>query len=216
MANSAPFERLWDVYEDWFDQHENAYLSELLAVRSLVPVSGRGLEVGVGTGRFAAPLGIPVGVDPARAMLRVAAGRGVTAVQGTAEQLPFGPATFDHVLTVTTICFVDSAAALLAEAHRVLKPAGTLVVGFIDRDSPLGRQYVQHQAESDFYRAATFYSSAEVGDLMVEAGFRIERWAQTLAGAVEPMPAIEPVRPGRGAGAFVVVAASKPTKLATA
>ena len=120
-------------------------------------------------------------------------------MQGTAEQLPFGPATFDHVLTVTTICFVESAAGLLAEAHRVLKPAGTLVVGFIDRDSPLGRQYVEHQAASDFYRDATFYSSAMVGDLMVKAGFRIERWAQTIAGPVEPMPAIEPVRPGRGA-----------------
>lgn len=208
MANIAPFERLWDVYEDWFDEHVNAYLSELLAVRSLVPLFGRGLEVGVGTGRFAAPLGIGAGVDPSPAMLRVAAARGVLGVQATAEQLPFGPATFDHVLTVTTICFVDSPVGLLTEALRVLKPGGTLVVGFIDRDSPLGQQYVAHQAESDFYRDARFYSATDVETLVGEAGFRIEQWAQTLVGPVDPMAAIQPTRPGRGEGAFVVVAAT--------
>lgn len=44
-------------YDDWFERHRAAYLSELLAVRALLPWEGRGLEVGVGTGRFAGPWG---------------------------------------------------------------------------------------------------------------------------------------------------------------
>jgi hypothetical protein len=50
-------------YEAWFSRHEAAF-SELLAVRALLPWEGKGLEIGVGTGRFSAPLGVEVGVDP--------------------------------------------------------------------------------------------------------------------------------------------------------
>ena len=49
-------------YEKWFATHAAAYYSELLAIRALLPCGGDGLEVGVGTGRFAAPLGVRVGV----------------------------------------------------------------------------------------------------------------------------------------------------------
>ena len=44
--------------EAWFSRHEAASLSELLAVRALLPWEVRGLEIGVGTGRFAAPLAL--------------------------------------------------------------------------------------------------------------------------------------------------------------
>jgi ubiquinone/menaquinone biosynthesis C-methylase UbiE len=161
----------------------------------------------VGSGRFAAPLGIEVGVDPSPAMLRLALGRGIQAVQGTAEALPFADDSFDHALVVTTICFVDSPAAMLAEAHRVLRPGGTLVIGFVDRESALGRDYLAHQAESVFYREARFVSADEVAQLLPAAGFSIVAWAQTLFRPLAETVDIEPVRPGRGAGAFVVTAA---------
>ena len=54
-------------YEAWFTRNPAAYHSELLAVRALLPWQGLGLEIGAGTGRFAAPLGVTVGVDPSRA-----------------------------------------------------------------------------------------------------------------------------------------------------
>ncbi len=46
--------------------------AELAAVESLWPATGQGLEIGVGTGRFAVPLGIKIGVEPARAMAEIA------------------------------------------------------------------------------------------------------------------------------------------------
>jgi SAM-dependent methyltransferase len=211
MDRTAPFEAHHQRYEIWFQKHPAAYMSELLALRPFVPYEGHGLEIGVGSGRFGGPLGIKIGLDPSPAMLAYAAARGIAVVAGTAENLPFKDQTFDHALVVTTICFVDSAAEMLAEAHRVLKPGGRLVIGFIDRQSAIGRDYLAHQAESVFYREATFYSAEEVNRLLLTAGFAIDAWAQTLA---HPLPAtreLEALRPGRGQCAFVVVSASRRT-----
>jgi SAM-dependent methyltransferase len=209
MPRIGAFEAHSPRYEAWFARHEAAYLSELLAVRAFLPWSGRGLEIGVGSARFAAPLGIQVGVDPSPAMLDLAAARGVEVVAGTAEHLPFPPASFDYALVVTTLCFVDSPAQILAEAHRVLRPNGLLVIGFIDRDSPLGRGYLAHQAESVFYREATFYSAGDVEQLLGEAGFTIRAWGQTLSRSLAETREIEPLQPGRGRCSFVVVSACK-------
>lgn len=209
MAKSTPFEAHHQRYEAWFDKHEAAYISELLALRPLVPWEGRSLEIGVGSGRFAAPLGMEMGIDPSPAMLGYAADRGIKVIEGTGEDLPFAAGSFDHALVVTVICFADSPMKMLAEAHRVLKPEGRLVIGFIDRDSDLGQDYLAHQSESVFYREATFYGAGEVGLLLSETGFSIKAWGQTLAHSLAGVQEIEPLRAGSGQGAFVVVAATK-------
>jgi SAM-dependent methyltransferase len=203
----ASFAAHHERYDRWFDEHTPAYLSELLALRSIVPVQGRGLEIGVGTARFAAPLGVRFGVDPAVEMLTYAAGRGVSVAGGMAEALPFGDGVFDYALVVTTICFVD-APRMLDEARRVLRPGGALVIGFIDRTSTIGRHYETHREDSVFYRDATFYGASEVEEMLRGAGFTVRVWAQTLFGASPVMQEIDPVRPGVGQGAFVVVRAN--------
>ncbi|MBW8471313.1 MAG: class I SAM-dependent methyltransferase [Thiobacillus sp.] len=208
MPKDAPFEQHSARYEAWFDAHDETYVSELLALRIFVPLTGRGLEIGVGSGRFAAVLGIQVGLDPSPAMLALARARGIDVVRGIAEDLPFADDSFDHALVVTTLCFVDSPAAMLAGARRVLKPAGPLVIGFIDRNSAIGQAYDTHRAESVFYEDARFYSAGEVERLLVEAGFHVRGWAQTLTRPRADSREIEPAQPGHGAGAFVVVMAS--------
>lgn len=209
MPRIGPFEAHHQRYEAWFGKHAAAYISELLALRPFVPWQGRGIEIGVGSGRFAAPLGVQVGLDPSRAMLAYAMARGIEVVQGAAEALPFAAASFDHVLVVTTICFVDSPDEMLAEVHRILKPNGRLVIGFVDRDSALGQDYLAHQFENVFYREATFYSAAEVERLLKAGGFAITAWGQTLALPLAETRDIEPLRAGRGQCAFAVVAAAR-------
>jgi SAM-dependent methyltransferase len=206
----APFVHHHERYEHWFERHGAAYLSELVAVRALLPWAGRGLEIGVGSARFAAPLGVEFGIDPAPEMLAYARARGVRVARAVAEALPFAPATFDYALVVTTICFVNDAAAMLAEALRVLKPGGALVIGFIDRTSALGREYEAHREKNVFYRDARFYSGDEVERLLADAGFGAPVWAQTLSTPLAEIRAIEPLRDGRGQGSFVVVKAIRP------
>ncbi len=210
MPRTAPFELHHRRYDEWFVRHAAAYYSELLAVRALLPWRGRGLAIGVGTGRFAAPLGVQVGIDPAREMLAYATNRGISTVQAVAEALPFPASSFDYALSVTTICFVDDATAMLTEAYRVLKPGGELVIGFIDRSSDLGQHYLAHQAENVFYREATFYSAAEVERLLHDTGFSETVWVQTLSKPLDETHDIEPLHAGYGNGAFVVVKAHRP------
>jgi SAM-dependent methyltransferase len=209
MTRVAPFDAHWSRYEAWFQRHEAAYLSELLALRAFVLWSGLGVEIGVGSGRFAAPLGVQVGVDPSPRMLALAAARGIEVVEGVAEKLPFAPASFDHALVVTTICFVDSPERMLAEAYRVLNPGGSFVIGLIDRESLIGQDYLAHQAENIFYREATFYSAKDIERLLGQAGFAISAWGQTLSRPLAEIRDVEPLQPGRGRCAFVVVSARK-------
>jgi len=205
----SPFEAHHQRYEAWFEKHEAAYISELLALRPFVPWAGLGIEIGVGSGRFAAPLGLQMGVDPSPAMLVHAALRGIEVVAGVAENLPFADGSFDHALVVTTLSFVDSPDGMLFEARRVLKPGGHLVMGFIDRESAMGQEYLAHQTENVFYREATFYSADEVARLLLEAGFGISAWGQTLAHPLRETREIESLRAGHGQCAFVVVAATR-------
>lgn len=210
MAETSVFDTHHRRYDEWFERHGAAYFSELLAVRAVLPWRGLGLSIGVGTGRFAAPLGVSVGIDPARAVLDYAAGRGIAAVRGIGEALPFRSDAFDYALIVTTICFVDDVAAMMTEAYRVLKPGGGLVIGFIDRESGLGRHYVEHQHENVFYRGATFYSAEDVERFLDRAGFSDPVWVQTLMRPLEQTHEMEAIRDGRGQGAFVVVKAVRP------
>ena len=166
-VNVRVFEQHARDYDRWLEEHVYAYESEVLALRSFVPQSGRGLEVGVGTGRFALPLGITVGVEPARAMASIARQRGIEVYEASAEELPFDNESFDFVVMVTTICFLPRPIQALQEVRRVLKPRGYIIIGMIDKDSSLGKVYEVKKGESTFYRYAHFYSR-HAGDRMAK------------------------------------------------
>ncbi len=61
MSLNSPFDQNAEHYDAWFEKHPFAYQSEVEAIRLLLPDPGKGLEIGVGSGLFAAPLGIQTG-----------------------------------------------------------------------------------------------------------------------------------------------------------
>ncbi len=200
------FEREVERYDGWFRRNAAAYRSELAAVREAAgpPESqGRSLEVGSGTGRFAIPLHVGLGVEPAEAMRLRAAERGMASIPAVAEDLPFVDASFDLVLMVTTICFVDDPEACVSEAARVLSRGGRLVVGYIDRDSGLGRYYRSNPEASPFYHSARFFGSDEISELIAGAGLEDVGCVQTLFEMPGSVHGEEPVREGCGQGSFV-------------
>lgn len=212
MGRVKSFEKNVDRYEAWFDRNQAAYQSELEALRTLLPKNGKGLEVGVGTGRFAAPLGVRVGVDPSPAMAKVAMERGIEVRFGVGENLPCKDSSFDFILLVTTICFLDDVSAALREAYRVLTAGGYILVGFINRESTLGKVYEKRKQESEFYRDATFLSVNEVVHHLKQAGFCDFVFRQTIFQNPTEMKQPDPVRSGYSDGSFVVARAKKPLK----
>lgn len=174
-----------------------------------MPATESELEIGVGSGRFAAALGFAVGLDPAEAMFERARERDLEVVRGVAEHLPFRDGRFDTALIVTTICSVDDVPRTLAEAERILTPSGRLVVGYIDENSPLGQTYVEKKAENPVYRDATFVTTDELVDALEAAGFTDFEFVQTIFGTLEEVDESEPIESGHGDGSFVGIEATR-------
>jgi SAM-dependent methyltransferase len=209
MARTEPFDPHSSEYEAWFEDNRFAFLSELEAVRAQLAAKGRSVEIGVGTGRFAIPLGIDVGVEPSIRMRKIAERKGIRVVDGIGENLPFEDAQFDIVLMVTTLCFLDDVETAFAEAYRILENGGHFVIGFIDKDSRIGRLYQQNSEKSLFYKVATFYSVKEIVQLLRQTGFRNISFTQTIFRDLPEITNIEPIKSGFGEGSFVVVKGEK-------
>ncbi len=206
------FEEESERYEQWFEKHPLVYQSEIAAVRKALPDNYRqlsGMEIGVGSGRFAVPFGITYGVEPAAAMRNIACEKGITAINGKAESLPYNDNIFDFVLLITTICFVDDPLQSCKEAYRVLSPGGSIIVGIVDKTTSLGQEYERKRANSVFYKNATFFSADEIIKLLQQAGFKNIFFYQTLFSHPADMTEPDVVLQGYGKGAFVVIKGEK-------
>lgn len=192
-------------YDSWFDRHPALFQSELAAIHLVLPPFEKGLEIGVGTGRFAAALGIRHGLEPLADFAEIARSRGIEVVKGVAEQMPYANASFDLALMVTVDCFLDDVPKAFAEAHRVLKPGGSFVVAFLDKNGAFVKKY--ERSGSPSYQNAHFHGPEEIVGWMTAAGFSDFRFAQTLFSDDPASP--EAPRTGVGEGSFAVVSGRK-------
>lgn len=212
ITSASAFDEFAREYDQWYDLHPFAYQSEVEAIRRFIPSKGLGVEIGVGTGRFSVPFSIIVGADPSEAMAAIARSRGITVHLARAERLPFQSEHFDFALMVTTLCFVENPHAALKEAYRILKPAGSLIIAIIDKETELGKAYEAMKSSNKFYRGATFYSTPEVLNLLPSTGFSQTHICQTLFSNPDAMTALDPVCDSYGEGAFVVISSIKQPK----
>lgn len=204
------YEKTWKDYDEWYDAHQVLYQSELAALRKVLP-SGTGLEIGVGTARFAAPLAVRYGLDPAINMLKLAKKRGIQVVQGFGENLPFKNESFHFIQIVFVLEFIDIPYYFLKEAARTLRKNGAFIMGFIDRNSRWGQYYEQDSCRRKFFHPP---SPGEILEIFKSIGLEFHEAWQTL---FQPPPDIkheeEPKR-GFGQGGFVVLKAIKNIKMA--
>ncbi|MGB6838234.1 MAG: methyltransferase domain-containing protein [Dehalococcoidia bacterium] len=144
-----PFDEWALSYDGWYETPLGAFADrvEREAVFGLLePMPGeRILDVGCGTGRYALELvgrGVnAVGVDPSAGMLAVGAARytpqgSAAYVRAVGERLPFASGAFDGAIIVATLEFVLDADGVVAEAARVTRGGGRLVVGALNRRGP--------------------------------------------------------------------------------
>ena len=176
--SDSPFDELAQRYDAWFESPEGAaiFAVEVECVRGLLQgVPRPWLEVGVGTGRFAQALGIDEGLDPSRAVLELADGRGVQTRLGRAEEMPHEQRSFGGLVMVVTICFLDDPRAALRECARVMSDDGALIVGLVPAASAWGRHYAEQGSEGHpFYSQATFYTCRQVADLASAVGLQLD------------------------------------------
>ena len=211
MINTLPFNEHVSEYEQWYEKYPFVFQSEVEGIRELLPMGNNiyGIEVALGTGRFAKELGIKEGIEPSVNMRALALKRGIEVLAGEAENLPYKDMHFDFVLMVFCISYFDDLPTAFSEAKRVLKNGGSLIAGFIDKDSIIGKFYEQRKPDSVFYKQANFYSTKRIIAELKKLGFKKLQFSQTLFLELDEIKEFEPAKPGYGEGSFVLIKAIK-------
>jgi ubiquinone/menaquinone biosynthesis C-methylase UbiE len=144
--------------------------------------AGHILEVGCGTGHWLTLLKSrvqqAVGLDLSVGMLKQAQKGDLRLLAcGQAAQLPFPAQFFDVVFAVNAVHHFPDQQLFIAEAHRLLKPGGTLAVIGMDPHCPQTRSYVYEYFagtyEDDLQR---FPSAGRLVDWMTTAGYKRIEW----------------------------------------
>lgn len=157
-------------YDAWYDTPRGRWIGDTeyaLAARLLAPQAGDSLlDVGCGTGWFtrraAADDLLVTGLDPNPDWLDYARSHSSPAlswVEGDARALPFADASFDHVLSIAVLCFVDDERQAVAESVRVARHR--FAIGWLNRDSLLYRQKGRGGG-SGAYHGARWHTAGEV------------------------------------------------------
>jgi SAM-dependent methyltransferase len=160
-------------YDAWYDTPRGRWIGDTeyaLAARLLAAKPGDSLlDVGCGTGWFtrrAAADDLRVtGLDPNPDWLDYARARSSPEsnwVEGDARALPFADASFDHVLSIAALCFVDDERQAVAESVRVARRR--FAIGWLNRSSLLYWQKGR-SGGSGAYRGARWHTASEVREL---------------------------------------------------
>ena len=137
-----------DAAGQWDKLREELYGSRFgtMAHLALMPDEWTIADLGCGTAQSAVELAPHarriIGVDNSTAMLKAARQRAqpygnIDLRQGELEALPIDDGECDAALMLLVLVYVDEPAVVLAEAHRVLRPGGRVVIADLlahDRD----------------------------------------------------------------------------------
>lgn len=174
-ALAPRYDELRPVDESWWRVFD--------AIVALGDLGGqRVLEIGAGTGRFAAALAERTharvwAVDASPEMVKHAKDLGVNARVATAESLPFKPGWFDRAVSRMSVHLFERPRAF-AELHRVLAANGAAVVAITD-PAQFGEGWIDPFFPSAAgVDAARFPTAGELERDLAGAGFattRVER-----------------------------------------
>lgn len=141
-------ETYYDEFADWYERHRHGgyhALIDQLETDLVLPLARDRdvLEIGCGTGLILRHIDrvadLAVGIDISEQMLRRARERGLNVARASATALPFADRTFDLVFSFKVLSHVEDIDRALAEAMRVTKVGGQLVLEFYN---PLSLRYL--------------------------------------------------------------------------
>jgi ubiquinone/menaquinone biosynthesis C-methylase UbiE len=222
-----------EAYDRWYATPLGGWVDrcEKEAVFALLPpVTGlRILDAGCGTGNFSLTLAARgaemVGVDRSAAMLararrqsREGPGR-LAWVRGDLAQLPFPAHSFDGVISIVALDFMNCREAVIRELGRVLKPGGFLVLAVLNRYSlwTLKRK-LEALVSRQGWRQVDFLRKSDLAGLLPAPLFSQLRWrgaVYCLPTEFSPLLRLAPclerlgARLAPGAATFLAVSARK-------
>lgn len=160
--------------------------------------AGNVLEVAVGTGRnlpFYPPDVRLTGIDVSPAMLDIAreraaeVGVGVDLRLGDAQALDFRDASFDTVVITLGLCTIPNDARAFAEARRVLRSDGLLLLLEHVRSPARAVRLIQLALDPIAVRLLGDHLAREPLDKLAEHGFVVEKLIRSKWGIVEQVRA---------------------------
>jgi len=173
------FDEWPERYDQWFEtptgQLVRDYESKLV-LELLQPRAGeRILDAGCGTGVFTFDIltlgaGV-VGLDVSAPMLKRAGekaeGYSFHMVLGDMQTLPFSENTFDKVVSITALEFIEDAKSAVNELFRVTKQGGRIVVATLNSLSSWAsrRKDRAKRGQSPIFEKAIFRSPDDLRDL---------------------------------------------------
>lgn len=203
--HGARWRRYWDKHSATYDR-EMRFFDRVLFKDSRAWVCsqavGQTLEVGVGTG-----LNLPLyprsiqltGIDISPAMLAIARRRPATQLdhpvelrEADAHALPFGDASFDTVVCTFSLCAIPDEQRALDEAHRVLRPAGRLLLADHVAGSSWPVRAVQRLLEIFTIPMGGEHFLRRPAKSLQAKGFEIEQQERFRLGIVERVAARKP------------------------
>jgi ubiquinone/menaquinone biosynthesis C-methylase UbiE len=139
-----------------------------------LPIRGRLLDAGGGTGRVSLSLRAQVGgvvvADLSENMLRKARQKaGLDTVQARTEQLPFLDGAFERIVVVDALHHFSDQGEALAELVRVLKPAGRILIEEPDLNLPIVKLVAV--AEKLLFMESHFATPEAIGAALQQHGF---------------------------------------------
>jgi SAM-dependent methyltransferase len=168
------FEEYADEYDKWFLDNRDVYLDELKRIREAIgDIPSPALEIGVGSGRFAEPLGIRHGIEPSRALGLMAKERGIEVIRAVGEAVPMKPGIIWMVVMITVLCFLKKPEETFREVHRILIHNGNFLVAFIEKGGIIAERYLARPDKGRFLSHARFYEHDEVIRMITGTGFQI-------------------------------------------
>jgi len=162
---------------------------------------GEVLELAVGTGRNLRhyPPGVRLtGIEFSPGMLELARKKAAAVRpdadlrEGNAEALDFPDESFDTVTCTLALCTIPDDRAAVAEAMRVLRPGGRLVLLEHVRSPVLPVRLGERLLEPLFLRLEHDHLTREPLDRVRAAGFVVERLERSKLGIVERLTARKP------------------------
>jgi ubiquinone/menaquinone biosynthesis C-methylase UbiE len=185
-SGRSALESLPAAYADWrsstLGRVTDALEQDLILDLVGPPAGRRILDVGCGDGVLAVELAsrgaIVTGIDASPDMIAAARKRAsrekqdIDFVVAEAGALPFDADSFDAVVAVAVLCFVERPSTSLGDMNRVLRPGGRLVIGELGKwSSWAAKRRIKAWLGSPLWRQARFRTASDLYRLAHATGF---------------------------------------------